>query len=259
MITNVYRHLVLIRPEGVCAGQSCDLGPTEASQSCPVQLAGLPGLPGGASVAVISQAQLQELDRLVAANRDLKLGLEAERKRSRQLLDALTRLRQAVVTDPLTGLYNRRAMDGQMNELLGGRSVGPLSVLMLDIDHFKRINDTYGHLCGDRVLRRVAMILRRCLRAEDSAFRYGGEEFMVLLPNTPLEGAVCVAEAIRDLIEKLCADGMEYGPVHCTVSLGVASRHDHDDCDSLFLRVDRALYEAKNLGRNRVVPESLLA
>ncbi len=195
---------------------------------------------------------------LASENLALQAALAAERKRCAELLLALESQSQAAITDPLTGLYNRRAMDQHLNALWAGQITMPLSVLMLDIDDFKRINDTYGHPSGDQVIRQVAETLRRCLRAEDNAFRYGGEEFMVLLPNTPLEGAIRVAESIRGRIEALNMAHHEDGLVQCTVSLGVAARQDREDRDSLFQRADRALYQAKSGGRNRVVHEELL-
>jgi diguanylate cyclase (GGDEF)-like protein len=126
---------------------------------------------------------------------------------------------------------------------------------MLDIDHLKTINDTLGHYRGDAVIRQVAETLRHCLRAEDSAFRYGGEEFLVLLPNTTLDGAIALAESIRDRVEMLHERQEEGVQTPCTVSLGVASRASgsDEDRDSLCQRADRALYEAKRRGRNRVV------
>jgi diguanylate cyclase (GGDEF)-like protein len=195
---------------------------------------------------------------LASENLSLRHALEEERTRCAELRHALEALRLAAITDPLTGLYNRRAMDQHLSELWTGANVGALSVLMLDIDDFKHINDTYGHPSGDRVIREVAATLRRCLRAQDSAFRYGGEEFMVLLPNTPLEGAISVAESIRGRIEALHLEHVLSGRMRCTVSLGVASRQEREDCVSLFHRVDRALYLAKGSGRNRVVHENLL-
>ncbi len=193
---------------------------------------------------------------LSSENQVLQATLEAERKYFSEMCSTLESLRQVANTDPLTGLFNRRAMDQQLNALWMRQGNPALSVLMLDIDHFKRINDTYGHPNGDKVIREVAETLRRCLRAEDTAFRYGGEEFMVLLPNTPMEGALNVAESIRDRVAALHMPLQEDAALQCTVSLGVASREASDDRESLCRRADRALYQAKNQGRNRVAHES---
>jgi diguanylate cyclase len=147
-----------------------------------------------------------------------------------------------------------------MDDLLTARPDASLSVLMLDIDHFKRINDTYGHALGDVVIRNVAETIRKCIRGEDFAVRFGGEEFLVLLPNTPLDGAAKVAETIRTRIEALRLvrrrDNFTLAPF--TISLGVATRRENDSQDSLFERADRALYQSKESGRNRVTMESSL-
>jgi diguanylate cyclase (GGDEF)-like protein len=194
----------------------------------------------------------EALAQLTSEYKALQETLDEERRLRAELSQALARQCQAASTDPLTGLYNRRAMDQQLSEIWNGHGSAQLSVLLLDIDHFKHINDTYGHPRGDQVIRQVAEALRRCLRAGDSAFRYGGEEFLVLLPNTTLEGAMKVAEAIRGRIESLHQIARHADPVPCTVSLGVAACTEQDDRDSLFRRADHALYQAKHLGRNRV-------
>ena len=190
--------------------------------------------------------------------RQLRACLEAERANSAKLRAALELQRGEALTDPLTGLCNRRAMDQRFGELWSDPGDAPLAVLLLDIDFFKRINDTFGHADGDCVIRRVAATLCRCIRAGDSAFRYGGEEFLVLLPDTTLEGAISVAESIRGRIESLHLSFSPDWQVPLTVSLGVAARKRQDDPLSLFERADRALYQAKQHGRNRVVHENCL-
>ncbi len=188
----------------------------------------------------------------------LHASLQAERTNCARLRAALELQRHEALTDPLTGLCNRRAMDQRFGELWSEADDAPLAILVLDIDFFKRINDTYGHADGDCVIRWVAATLCRCIRAGDSAFRYGGEEFLVLLPDTTLEGAVSVAESIRGRIEAQHLDFPQPWQVPLTVSLGVAARKRHDDPVSLFKRADRALYQAKQHGRNRVVHENCL-
>jgi diguanylate cyclase len=204
-------------------------------------------------------ARIQTVIHLMRENRHLRASLDAERLSNAQLSAALDHQSRAALTDPLTGLYNRRAMDQQLDSLWADCGEGPFALLVLDIDYLKHINDTHGHLCGDTAIRKVAMTLRHCIRAGDSAFRFGGEEFLVLLPNTSLEGAISVAESIRDRIEAHNLGVPRDWKVPLTVSLGVASRKDHDDPISLFERADRALYQAKHTGRNRVVHENSLA
>ena len=204
-------------------------------------------------------AQMERLIHLTQENQRLLARLDAERRTTASLQAALEHQRREALTDPLTGLYNRRAMDQRLGEIWAVPDAAPLAVLVLDIDIFKRINDTYGHAEGDCVIRWVAATLCRCVRAGDRAFRFGGEEFMVLLPDTTLDGAIKVAESIRRRIEVHHLAFPRNWQVPLTVSLGVASRQDKDDPVSLFERADRALYQAKHRGRNQVVHENCLS
>lgn len=162
---------------------------------------------------------------------------------------------ELAVIDPLTGLNNRRYMMGQLDTLFERLAPGiePVALLMLDIDHFKHVNDTWGHVLGDEVLREVAVRLAASVRAIDLPCRYGGEEFVVVMPGTRLSDAVRVAERIREEISgKVFVSGDQEIPV--SVSVGVsASDGAEDRPESLLRRADEALYEAKSAGRNRVV------
>jgi diguanylate cyclase len=148
-----------------------------------------------------------------------------------------------------------------MEQLLGehlASSEDSIAMLVLDIDHFKKVNDTYGHAVGDVVLRHVADAIRKCIRGEDIAVRYGGEEFVILLPRTSLQGAMIVAETLRHRVEEMRLvrrhDNLRLEPV--TASLGVAVRRPGDGQESFFQRADQALYISKSLGRNRVSAET---
>ncbi|HEX6693450.1 MAG TPA: GGDEF domain-containing protein [Longimicrobiales bacterium] len=165
------------------------------------------------------------------------------------------RMRETAESDGLTGLRNRRAFDSalQQESLRVGRTGRPLSLLMIDIDHFKSVNDRFGHEAGDEVLRRVADILRHCVREVDVAARFGGEEMAVLLPETPIRLAREIAERIRSSIEAaiLRSNGQE---IPVTVSIGVAAMPETVAVGSeLVGSADAALYTAKREGRNRVV------
>lgn len=161
---------------------------------------------------------------------------------------ALAELRAA--SDTLTGLPNRRAAEDTLKRMVAhaGRNVSPLAAILIDLDHFKRINDVHGHEQGDEALAAVGHILGSSLRASDFASRFGGEEFLLLLPDTSREQARGVAEKLRLLIEDA-----EIGPEHLTASFGVAALPDDAvDPEALVRKADRALYLAKRTGRNRV-------
>jgi diguanylate cyclase (GGDEF)-like protein len=177
----------------------------------------------------------------------------------RENLDLVVRnrvLSEVSSRDSLTGLYNRwyvlEKLESEINRSL--RHGSPMSVLMLDIDHFKRINDTYGHAAGDQVLQAVGKLLRDSCRVYDVPGRYGGEEFCILLPETRPGNTSTVAERIRGRLEATtlqCGDGNAI----VTASIGVAGLESPDSVvtpSALIERADRALYSAKNLGRNRV-------
>ena len=166
------------------------------------------------------------------------------------------RLLQDALTDPLTALPNRRkGLDFLASEALLSQSTGtPLACLMIDIDHFKPINDTYGHAAGDTILCHLAKILKRTSRAEDLVFRYGGEEFVAVLTHTSLHNALRIAERMRAHVEKT-SFRWEKRHIPVTVSIGVASGSGRQmDASALIEAADAALYRAKQAGRNRVRP-----
>lgn len=184
--------------------------------------------------------------------------------RRKRYMDALRDNVQSVIElaaiDSLTGLGNRRIFEKQLAEMLdrsahGGRA---LSLMMLDIDHFKAVNDRYGHDAGDHVLKTLAQRIRSVLRRSDSICRYGGEEFIVLLPDTSLAAGRVIAERVRAAIEaaafSLDAAGDQTIPV--TISIGLAARGDDANAEALLRQADKALYASKTAGRNRVTTAS---
>ena len=176
-----------------------------------------------------------------------------ERRRAETALkESEDRYRLLSITDHLTGLFNTRHFYEQL-ELESARAARYnhcLSLLMLDVDHFKRFNDTYGHPEGDRVLQRLAHVMRNCLRISDSAYRLGGEEFIVLLPETGLDEACLIAERLRG--DFAANDTASVNTDRVTVSIGVASRVPTETTRNFVRRADDAAYLAKHLGRNRV-------
>jgi two-component system cell cycle response regulator len=194
---------------------------------------------------------------------ELKARVNTQIKRKRytdRLRFNVTRSMELAVTDPLTGLYNRRHMDNQLavqvtNAASRGKAV---AVLALDVDFFKPINDTHGHDVGDRVLQELATRLKAQVRAIDLCCRMGGEEFVVILPETDLQVGFTVAERLRRAIaNKPFNAGAKQGPLAITVSIGVAGFESLTDTPQAILkRADDALYEAKRSGRNRVVSDA---
>jgi len=191
--------------------------------------------------------------------RDLEKQLDEERARLEERLAQRTRdlheRSELAVTDELTGLPNRREAMNKLQLLWANRRMyaDPLAIIMLDIDHFKMVNDTLGHAVGDIVLKQTAEILRANLRATDTVCRIGGEEFMVLCAQGGQEGAAACADKLRQAIEAHTFKAGEQG-LKATISLGVAERNEaHDDPSDLMRESDECLYAAKNTGRNRVV------
>lgn len=166
------------------------------------------------------------------------------------------RLEMLAHTDPLTEVMNRRALTERLTAELERvrRYDSQVSLLLIDLDHFKRINDTFGHLVGDDVLMEVATLLQRAVRSVDVVARYGGEEFVIVLPETKQPGAVAFAERIRELVEGHPFTQPEGGPLVLTASVGVASYPSPglETTEDLFAKADQALYRAKADGRNRV-------
>lgn len=158
------------------------------------------------------------------------------------------------MTDSLTGVPNRRALKDQGELVLAQRGGRPMSLLMIDVDHFKRINDTYGHPAGDEVLCQATALMARRLRGGDVLGRYGGEEFCVIAPDTDTTGASILAEALREIIA-ITPLQTEAGEVSITVSIGIAccSAEGRRELKSLLAEADASLYQAKQAGRNRVM------
>ena len=219
------------------------------------------------SVVTDSDALRSIIDRLVQGtndmeqnNKKLEARLSASREEIEQLQQNLQAVRTESMTDPLTTLSNRKFFDQSLAKAMADAKEKnePMSLLMCDIDHFKKFNDSYGHLTGDQVLRLVAIAVKQNVKGQDIAARYGGEEFVVALPNTALQSAITVAEHIRravmskELVKR--STGEKLGRV--TLSIGSAVLHPNDTAQSLIERADKCLYAAKRNGRNRVMCET---
>lgn len=202
---------------------------------------------------------LDKTREMAKTNRQLEQRLKASSVEIDELRDHLEELEQEAYTDALTGIPNRKSFDDILHEAIADadRTAMPLSLLMIDIDFFKRFNDSYGHLLGDQVLRLVAHYITDCIRGSDTATRYGGEEFSIILPRTRLDSAFRVAENIRQHVASKKVvnkrTGSSLGQI--TLSIGVSTYGPGDTLGDLVNRADEALYRAKDHGRNCVESE----
>lgn len=220
--------------------------------------------PASASVMALESCRVVALSeaafwRLITASHGFAVSLLQQlAERMRMNNEAFTRTAQersdyerAAMYDGLTGVYNRRWADASIERL--SAKDGPFSTVLLDVDHFKRFNDTFGHAAGDFVLTKVAALLTRTLRGTDFVARYGGEEFVLVLPDASAEAAAMVAERVRRALAAVSfemKDGTVLPPV--TISAGVAAHAPGESAADLLVRADGALYRAKDAGRNRV-------
>ena len=216
---------------------------------------------GGSQNAKTIVADLAEETRAVSErNRVLEAQLNQSSQEIAELKQRLVVVRQEAFTDALTGIPNRHSFDENLKDLTAEAVVSgdPLCLLILDIDHFKHFNDSFGHLVGDQVLRLVGHTLTDCVKGRDMPARYGGEEFVILVPQTKLSDAVTVADQIRTTLmrRKIVRrdSGKDYGTI--TVSVGVSLYRSGEPLDALIKRADEALYRAKREGRNRVLAET---
>ncbi|WP_432696255.1 sensor domain-containing diguanylate cyclase [Marinobacterium sp. YM272] len=203
-----------------------------------------------AQLELAEQNRLLREDNVALEKIILKKAQELE-QRNRELQLKIAEVEQLSNTDTLTRIANRKKFEEQLqNEMSRADRYGhPLSISMFDIDHFKAINDTFGHETGDRVLKRLADFISANIRDIDFFARWGGEEFVLIFPDIGLEGAISCAEKLRQLID---AQELEPG-LKISCSFGVTAYKAGDRFEDLFARIDNALYKAKNSGRNRVV------
>lgn len=209
-----------------------------------------------AMIAAIAAETKEIVDRQAA----LQSQLQESSQQLAEMRVSLDSARREALTDGLTGIGNRKAFDQMLQEAMESslRDEQPLSLLMVDIDHFKAFNDTHGHLVGDHVLKLVARMLTECIKGRDTATRYGGEEFAIILPRTSLENAIKLADQVRtfvggrQIVNK--ARNANYGTV--ALSVGVAQFRPGEPAMTLVRRADQALYAAKRGGRNRVSVEA---
>ena len=196
----------------------------------------------------------QELSKLATYTEDMRERVEATEKKLLEQSRTIKELKGRLRLDPLTGLLNRHALISDLKKELNrsNRYDVPLSIIMIDIDDFKDINDTYGHVTGDKLLKRAAEIMKESIRDSDSLYRYGGEEFMVLCTHTNCESAVLLGERLRNQVRRyrfLPVKGSN--KISISISLGVTGALKNDGPDSLIRRADEALYRSKLSGKDQ--------
>ncbi len=219
----------------------------------------LAGEPSAADIETLVHSIVRETSRMAGRSGALEREIAESSQEIEALRDHLAEVQKEALTDQLTGIANRKCFDARLQAAAeeADEDDSPLCLLLTDIDHFKKFNDTHGHQVGDKVLRTVGRSLRAHLKGRDTPARYGGEEFGVILPETNLANAVTVAEQIRGALAKCKLTdrktGNDYGNV--TLSIGVSQYRPGEELTELIERADQALYRAKGNGRNRVEVE----
>ena len=239
---------------GIAGDGAADYG--KSLENFSGQLAGSDGTKDvGTVIANARSAALAMQER----NTDLEKKLNASSGEVSRLKEDLEHMRREATTDALTGIANRKLFDSELRRaaMIAMEEGETLCLLIIDIDHFKKFNDTYGHQIGDHVLKLLADTLTATIKGRDVAARYGGEEFSVILPNTSMENAIKVAEQIRHRIStrklRNLRTGDSLGQIH--VSIGIGRFEFGEPLSQLIARADHAMYVAKNTGRNRVVSQ----
>ena len=211
------------------------------------------------AMAKVMQQMILRTNEMVSRNKELENALGASTAEISQLKTSLDEVRTEATTDALTGVPNRKRFDSFLADAMRNKTKNGLCLLMMDIDHFKKFNDTHGHQMGDKVLKLVAKTIEQNVREGDLPARYGGEEFSVVLPNTDLTTAEEIGDRIREAVAKKRiiqrSSGVALGQI--TLSVGGAAFQSGEEIQDLIERADSCLYDAKRSGRNRVVMEKI--
>ena len=209
---------------------------------------------GPAELADVIRKLLESTHKARESTDSLRQELESSQTEMQTLRQKMETLESQTLTDPLTGLRNRRGLEQVVAKMRdnGDSILEGAALLVVDIDHFKRVNDNYGHLFGDQAIKALAKVFISLIKGRDIAVRWGGEEFVVLLPNTPMSGAFTLAEQIRDAFgrTRIRRAGSEKVLERLSVSVGIATPRSGETLEQALDRADKALYRAKNEGRN---------
>jgi diguanylate cyclase len=211
-------------------------------------------------IRTITRALIDANEKMRRETTELSQSLEKSRQQVAELNSRLLEAEQIGMRDPLTALANRRSFDVNLSkEIADAAARGTaMCLIMADLDHFKKINDNFGHPFGDRVLQRFAELLTKNIKGRDTAARIGGEEFAIILPQTTIAAAAVLVEQIRSKLEAQQWKNVQNGQLFSgiTASFGIAGLGERDDAESLVKRADALLYNAKRAGRNQVVREA---
>lgn len=200
-----------------------------------------------------------ETQGLADLSKKLKSELDSANQEMESLRDELTQARESAAIDALTGLFNRGAFDRALNNLIEQADERDACLTMLDLDHFKKVNDSFGHIIGDNVLKFTATLLRKHVEPHHYVARYGGEELAIIMPDTSIDKASEIAEKIRESLacSRLKKRNSSESIGQITVSIGISSLKQGDTAEDFIMRADNALYKAKETGRNKVVLETI--
>ena len=227
----------------------------ETNDSFQKKTAILENISESASIRTVLQEIIKETESLVVTSQAMQSQLNEANAEMEKLRSELAQVREIAITDGLTGLLNRRAFDENLSDIINDSESGRTYLSILDIDFFKRINDTYGHTIGDNVIKYVASLMKKHACDHHHIARYGGEELAIIMPNTSKQKAIEISENIRLEMEnsrlKRKTDNTPLGNI--TVSIGIAELQTGDDVESFVVRADKALYQAKESGRNKII------
>jgi len=201
----------------------------------------------------------KETNEMAEVSKSLKSDLDAANEEMDQLRAELVKVRESAATDALTGLLNRGTFDKKLDDLLEAKVFTKACLAMLDLDHFKQVNDTHGHVVGDNVLKYTAKLLKKYTESQHHVARYGGEELAIIMPDTSLKKASEIAEKIRVSLagSRLKKKNSSESIGQITVSIGISELKPDDTAENFIVRADNALYKAKETGRNKVVVEAV--